>query len=164
MKRMLIGVSLFLALLVILALTGRKSVHHEVEVTAPASTVWQALRNTADYPDWNPVMELVSGNVEAGQQVTYAFTQSPGQITEIKAQVNAVEDQHLLAQSGGLTGVLTFDHRYNLEAQGERCKVTIHEDYRGIGVHFWNPAPVEQAYAHLNEALRARAEALHRHE
>lgn len=164
MKRMLIGISVFIALLVTLALTGRKSVHHEVVVNAPASAVWKALRNTKDYPDWNPVMEVVAGQVIEGQEVTYAFTQSPGQTTEIKAQVKQVLDQQRLAQAGGIIGVLTFDHSYTLEAQGERCKVIIHEDYRGIGVHFWNPAPVEQAYGRLNQALRERAEDLHRNE
>ena len=45
-----------------------------------------------------------------------------------------------------------------LEPTGNSTKVIIHEDYRGIGVNFWNPQPVEEAYKELNIALKNRVE------
>ena len=64
----------------------------------------------------------------------------------------------LLNQKGGIPAVLTFDHKYVLEPAGETTVIIIHEDYKGLGVHFWNPEPVEKAYQRLNEALKSRVE------
>jgi hypothetical protein len=53
---------------------------------------------------------------------------------------------------------LTYDHRYVLEPFENGTKVTIHEDYAGIGVNFWNPSAVQKAYARLNTDLKRRVE------
>lgn len=52
-----------------------KSVHHEITINAAPEKVWKALIETDDYPNWNPVMELVEGKVQEGNKVKYKFTQ-----------------------------------------------------------------------------------------
>jgi hypothetical protein len=54
---------------------------------------------------------------------------------------------------------MSFDHQYILQSSGNGTKLTIHEDYSGIGVTFWNPAPVGEAYVRLSEAIKKRSEA-----
>lgn len=147
-----------IALLAILVITGKKSVHSELIVEAEAGQVWTILIDMAGYAEWNPTMQLVEGEVAEGNQVTYQFTQDEDNISNIAAQVVSVVPNELLNQKGGIPLILTFNHRYVLEAQGEQTKVIIHEDYAGIGVNFWNPAPVEAAYERLNQALKSRAE------
>ena len=51
---------------------------------------------------------------------------------------------------------MTFDHTYLLEAVEGGTRVTQHEEYRGIGVLFWDASWVEPAYSKVNEALRDR--------
>lgn len=146
-----------LLLLVVLALTGKKSVHHEISINAPVEKVWQTLMRMDAY-QWNPVMQLVEGEVKAGNKVTYLFTQEEGKSYEVATTVEQIIPNKLLNQKGGVPWILTFNHKYILEAEGNTCKMIIHEDYAGMGVHFWNPAPVEQAYKRLNEALRKEVE------
>jgi hypothetical protein len=146
------------AILVILVLTGRKSVHHEISIQASPDKVWEVLTDTDSYDSWNPVMKLLEGEIKEGNKVTYRFTQDAENVSEIASRVKKVIPNQLLNQGGGIPLVLTFDHKYMLEPSGAGTKMTIHEDYRGIGVNFWNPAPVEKAYARLNEALKARVE------
>lgn len=148
------------AVLVILVFTGRKSVHHEITIDATPEKVWQVLTDMEKYPEWNPTMQLVSGEVKEGNKVRYQFTQDPENVSEMDAVVVEVSPNEVLNQKGGMPMILTFDHRYIIEESGNQTKMTIHEDYAGIGVNFWNPKAVEEAYGRLNEALKARVESL----
>ena len=147
-----------LAILGVLFLFGRKSVHHEITVNASPEKVWSVLINTDKYNDWNPVMELLEGVVKEGSKVKYNFTQTADSNYDIDTYVKKVTPTELLHQGGGVPGIITFDHRYILEKSAGGTKLTIHEDYRGIYVLFWNPAPVEAAYSKLNEAIKKRVE------
>ncbi|MEM7105725.1 MAG: hypothetical protein AAF502_21485 [Bacteroidota bacterium] len=64
MKKMMYIVIGILSLLVVLVLTGRKSVHHEIIINAYPEQVWEVLSTTGKYPEWNPVMQLVEGDVK----------------------------------------------------------------------------------------------------
>lgn len=154
-----LGLLSLAVLLAAAAFFGRKSVHTEIHVDAPPAQVWAVLMNTAAYRDWNPVLVLLEGKLREGQTVTYEYRQ--GDKTYVMdAGVIRVTPEHLLNQSGGPFGILTFDHRYLLEPSEGGTRVTIHEDYRGIGVHFWDPSPVGKAYEKLNAALKARVDSL----
>ena len=149
-----------ITLLIILIIAGRKSVHNEITINASPEKVWSVLINTDDYDNWNPVMKLLEGEVKEGNKVKYQFTQEEGKVSEIPSTVKKVVPNKLLNQGGGLPLVLTFDHKYVLEPSRHGTKLIIHEDYRGVGVNFWNPKPVEQAYARLNKALKDKVEKL----
>ena len=147
-----------LVVLIILVFTGNKSVHHEITINAAPEKVWNTLTDMNDYPKWNPTMELLEGTVQEGSKVKYKFTQNESTVSEIGATVIQVTPNKLLNQKGGIPFVLTFNHRYTLEPVGNSTKLTIHEDYKGIGVNYWNPQPVEEAYKLLNLALKERVE------
>ena len=105
-------------LLIVLVLTGRKSVHDEITVDAPVETVWSVITDTDQYKAWNPVMLLLDGNIAPGQKVTYRFTQDENNISEISSTVQEVAENALLNQKGGVPMILTFDHKYILEGTG----------------------------------------------
>ena len=153
---------LIIAILVIVFLVlyflGKKSVHHEISINASPEKVWKVLTDMNAYDQWNPTMKLVNGEIKVGNKVTYQFTQDENNISEIPATVKQIIPNKLLNQSGGIPLVLTYNHKYILEPENDGTKVTIHEDYSGIGVNFWNPKLVELAYARLNKALKKRAE------
>lgn len=150
----------FLLVLIVAYVTGRKSVHSEVTVAATPEKVWSVLTNTNTYASWNPVMQLLEGELTAGSSVKYQFTQSATNVYKISARVRKVMSNKLLNQIGGMPLFLTFNHYYILESSGKETKVIIHEDYKGIGVHFWNPKPVQEAYEKLNLALKKQVESL----
>lgn len=157
-SKLIIFLLVIIAVLIILYFLGRKSVHHEIIINASPEKVWSILIDTDNYDSWNPVMKLLEGEIKEGRKVKYRFTQDADNISEIPSNVKKVIPNELLNQGGGLPFILTFDHKYVLEPSGNDTKLTIHEDYRGIGVNFWNPIPVEAAYKRLNEAIKKRAE------
>lgn len=157
-SKLLIILLVLIAVLVILYYMGRKSVHHEITIIASPEKVWSVIINTDHYAHWNPVMELLEGEVRVGHKVKYRFTQDAENIGEIPSLVKQVIPNELLNQGGGLPFILTFDHKYILSPSDKGTKLIIHEDYEGIGVNFWNPSPVEKAYQRLNEAIKKQAE------
>lgn len=160
MNKYLIILFAIIAIAIILYFTGKKSVHHEIFINASPTKVWSVLINTDDYENWNPVMKLVEGEVKEGNNVLYQFTQNEDNSSEIPSTVQKIIPNKLLNQAGGLPFILTFNHQYIIEPTTQGTKVIIHEDYRGIGVNFWNPTPVEKAYGRLNKALKQRVESL----
>ena len=151
---------IILAGLAILYLLGNKSVHHEILINAAPDKVWGVLIDTDNYEEWNPVMKLLEGEVKEGQKVLYQFTQDAENVSEIPSKVKRIIPNQLLNQGGGLPFVLTFAHKYILEPSESGTKLTIHEDYGGVWVNFWNPKPVQAAYQRLNEAIKNRVESL----
>lgn len=149
-----------LAILAVLYFLGNKSVHHEITINASPEKVWSVLTDTDSYDSWNPVMKLLEGEVKEGNKVKYQFTQAEDKQYDIPTTVKKVIPNQLLNQGGGMSGLLTFNHQYILEPDKNGTKLTIHEDYSGIGVNFWNPAPVQAAYERLNKAIKKRVETL----
>ena len=160
MSKFIIIAIVVIGILLLLYLIGKKSVHSELTIKASPEKVWQVLTDTDKYPEWNPTMKLLDGKMEVGNTLKYQFTQYADNISEIPAQVKQIIPNKLLNQGGGVPFVITYDHRYILEQTTYGTKVTIHEDYKGIYVPFWNPQPVEDAYQRLNEALKKRVETL----
>lgn len=158
MKKTMYIVLGIIAVLVVLYFTGKKSAHSELIIDESSEKVWEVLTDFEKYPEWNPTMKLVKGEVKENNKVVYQFTQDEQNQYDITAKVVKIIPNELLNQNGGIPLVLTYNHRYILEPQGNKTKVTIHEDYGGIGVNFWSPKKVEQAYKRLNSALKKRVE------
>ena len=77
-----------------------------------------------------------------------------GAETRVTATVIKFDEARELNQFGGMRGILTFDHHWLLEPLEGGTRVTQHQEYRGIGVWFWDPSWFESACARANEALR----------
>ena len=144
-----------IAILLLLFLLGRKSVQTSVFVAAKPQKVWSVLTSTSTAKDWNTVLVPVDGSLIPGTQIDYEFYEVPGEKpSKIKASVNQVILDSLINQSGGIPGILTFDHYYILHNADTGTVVEIKEAYQGIMVPFWSPHGVEKAYARLLEALK----------
>ena len=152
----ILGLVLILVLLFVL---GRKSVRAEIQINASPDQVWAVLTDISAVKEWNKVLIPVDGNLETGSTLKYEFYQEEGgKAAVMDARVRQMVKPEMINQAGGLTGILTFDHRYILQPSENGTLVTIHEKYRGIMVPFWNPAPVEKAYERLLFQLKDRAE------
>ena len=86
----------------------------------------------------------------------YQMRTADGGTTPVEPVVRRLVDGREINQFGGMPGILTFDHTWRLEPVAGGTRVTQHEEYRGIGVWFWNPAWVESAYQDGLVALEAR--------
>ena len=135
---------------------GCSSVHTEITIPAEPEKVWSVLTDTSGYKAWNPVLVPIEGDLKEGGKLKYQMTQPDGKQSEVTARVKKMVELKELNQGGGIPGILTFDHKWLLERVDGGTRVIQHEEYRGIGVWFWDEGWVEPAYARANEALRKR--------
>ncbi|MEL7064914.1 MAG: SRPBCC domain-containing protein, partial [Bacteroidota bacterium] len=55
--------------------------HHletEILIEATPQEIWNVLMDFESYPDWNPFITSIEGNVQVGRSIT-VFLQPPGQ-------------------------------------------------------------------------------------
>ena len=139
--------------LAVLAVTGSKSVHAERVIPRSADAIWAALIDAGRYGEWNPIFVRAEGRFEEGATIRYEMKTQDGATTPVEPLVRRLVGGQELNQFGGMRGVLTFDHTWRLEPVAGGTRVTQHEEYRGIGVWFWDPAWVEEAYREALVAL-----------
>ena len=139
-----------------LCLAGCASVHTEIVIPAPPNEVWAVLTDTARYHEWNPVMVKADGTHREGETVTYQIREPNGEQYPIEASVERVVDKQKLNQCGGAPVILTFDHYWELEEVPGGTRVVQREEYRGVGVLFWDKSWIKLAYARSNKALKHR--------
>ena len=157
----MIGIYIFIGLICFLLLIGKKSVNSTISINATPNQVWEVIINTSQYSEWNSVMNLLEGNIKERSLVKYRFTQENEKTYNISSKVKKIIPLSLLNQGGGTFGIITFDHKYILEEKKGKTVLTIHEDYHGLFVPFWNPEPVQKAYDRLNKDIKSRVESLY---
>ncbi|MEM7584327.1 MAG: SRPBCC domain-containing protein [Acidobacteriota bacterium] len=138
------------------ALLGHKIIHTEIVIPAMPENVWPVLTDAPGYSSWNPVMVEVEGEYREGAKLTYRVRETSGKESTMTSKVIRLVERRELRQFGGIRGILTFEHRWILEPVDGGTRVTQHEEYRGVGVWFWDASWVEPAYSRANEALREK--------
>ena len=123
-------------------------------IAAEPEQIWSVLTDADSYQDWNPILVSVDGQFSEGQTLSVDMKNPDGSVTAVTPRIKKLVENSLLNQTGGLPGILTYDHTWSLELTENGTRVTQFEEYRGIGVLFWNPASVEQAYRQANLNLR----------
>ena len=146
---------------VLLAITGRKSVYAEATINASPADVWAMITDPESYASWNPILIKAKGEYVEGGAVTYQMKIGDAEPTEVTPLIKQIKTNEMLHQGGGMTGILTFDHRWQLEAVPGGTKVVQQEEYTGIGVWFWDPSEVEQQYQQGLDAMKVILESSH---
>ncbi len=148
-----------LLIIVVLAVTGKKTFHVEIVIPAPPAQIWSVLMDTASYSDWNPVFTKVEGTYRKGGTVKNTVVDPKGSVLNITADVDVLEANRELRQSGGYWGFLTFDHQWLLEPIEGGTKVIQHEVDQGFYMWFWDSSWIEPSYMKVSEALKERVAA-----
>ncbi|MTI02166.1 SRPBCC domain-containing protein [Roseibium sp. RKSG952] len=147
-----------LGLVVVAGLLTQKTFRAEIVIAASADEVWRVLMATDKYPDWNPIFVEVTGVYAEGAKLRNKVLDPSNKSLEMTSTVVTLAPERQLRQKGGVPGILTFDHRWQLEPVSGGTKVTQYEVDRGIGLWFWDSSWIEPAYSKVNDALKARAE------
>ena len=157
-SKWMIAVVLVLIAVTLLALLSRKSVRAELTIRATPDEIWSVLTDSSSYPAWNPILVAVKGEFHEGATLDVDMKSPDGSVTVVRPRVKKLVPGSELNQVGGIPGVLTFDHTWRLEAVDGGTRVLQFEEYRGIGVLFWDPSWVEEAYRQANINLRDTVE------
>ncbi len=141
-----------------------REIHTQIDIAAPAERVWQVLTDFAAYPQWNPFLRSVSGELKIRSRLDVQAQPPGGKPMNFQVVVQRLEPQRELAWMGILLmpGLFTGVHSFQLEPLDQAHTRFYHgEIFTGLLVPLvlWQLGDrFPQAYEDLNRALRARAE------
>ena len=140
-----------------------KSLRSEVEVEASPSRVWEILTDFASYPEWNPFITKIAGELREGSRLEVRMAPPGGRPVTFRPTILAVTRERELSWLGHLfvPGVFDGHHRFLLDPISDRSvRVRQEEDFRGILVPLMGSIfrKTEQGFAEMNLGLKKRAE------
>src|SRR5207245_5186515 len=79
-----------------------KEVSAEIEIEAPAERVWEVLTDFAKFPEWNPFIRQMSGEVRTGAQLQVQLGPTGGRVMSFKPKMVNVETNREMSWLGRL--------------------------------------------------------------
>jgi hypothetical protein len=144
-----------------------RTVRTEIEIQAPTETVWDLLANTDAFPDWNPFITRLEGELRTGARLVVTITPPKGKAMTFRPTVETLVPGRELTWLGHLLVPGLFDgrHRFALEdIGGGRARFHQEEDFTGILVPLMTSVleRTAEGFTEMNQALKMRAEAVNR--
>jgi hypothetical protein len=144
---------------------GGFRVEDRVGIQAPAEVIWSVVQDLATWADWNPTYPRAEGEIRIGAMLSLDLA-LPGQsVQALQAKVlDWVPNEQLhwqLSLLGGMIKTLRYIEITPLAATG--CVVDNGEIFGGLmgpSLGRRMRGPVRRGFLAMNEALKARAEAI----
>jgi hypothetical protein len=136
----------------------------EVEINAPIAHVYRVLTDFERYPEWNPFITSISGNIAAGAALAVEMSLPEGGIYRLKPQITQVSENCELRWRGTflLPALLRADHFFLLSERGEGLTRFVQgEVFSGFLLRFAGKelTLTARGFVYMNQALKKRAEA-----
>jgi hypothetical protein len=141
-----------------------RELRREIDINAPRSAVWAVLTNFRSYPEWNPFIRSVSGDLRQSARLDVRIEPPGARAMSFKPTVLNVEDERELRWLGRflVRGLFDGEHIFRLEALGDDgTRFTQAERFSGMLIRAFGSTidKTELGFEQMNAALKARAEA-----
>jgi len=136
-----------------------------VEIDAPADTVWKIVADTSRYPEWNPFVQKVEGDLREGGRVAVTIRAPGRKPVTFKARVHRLDPGRELRWRGQwyVPGLFDGEHALTVEPlEGGRARFGSHEAVTGLLLPLLGK-PMRQSQAGFEQlcaAVKERAESL----
>jgi hypothetical protein len=143
-----------------------KELHSEIEINASVERVWDILTDFASYPQWNPFIRSISGELEVGERLEVRLEPPDSRGVTLRPTVLRAEPNRLMRWVGHVLvpGLFDGEHSLVIEPLGEnRVRFVQHEAFKGVLVSLLTRSldnNTLRGFEEMNEALKERAEAL----
>ena len=143
-----------------------KELHAEIEIDAGAERVWDILTDFASYPQWNPFIRRIGGELEVGKRLEVRLEPPDSRGITMRPTVLRAEPNRLMRWVGHLffPGIFDGEHTLAIHPLGEdRVRFVQHEAFKGVLVRLLVRSLDKntlRGFEEMNGALKERAEAL----
>jgi hypothetical protein len=141
-----------------------KEIKTEITVHATPEKVWSTLTDFKGYPEWNPFILSIAGDVAEGKRIQVVIRPPGMKGMTLQPTVLDYKPGKTLRWIGRLVfpGLFDGEHRFELIDNGDGSTTLIHsEKFRGILVPFLKKMldnNTRQGFQMMNEALKKEAE------
>ena len=139
-----------------------KKVSATTWIDASPMKVWAILTDLGRYQDWNPFFREAAGEIAVGRRIFLRAYPAGGRPMKIRPTIIAADAGAELGWAARLPGIISGEHRFTLRSGNGGTLVVQSETFRGLLIPFSGKAlaRAETSFQALNDALKARAEAL----
>ncbi|WP_328778263.1 SRPBCC domain-containing protein [Streptomyces canus] len=134
-----------------------------VDIDAKPRIVWEVLTDFARYPDWNPYVREVTGDVRVGGTPALRTQPAKGRPVNFRARVTTVTEGIELRWAGGLPapGLFGSDHGFALSPHNGGTRVPQDERFSGLLVPVMSSIidRTLENFERMNQPLKDWAEA-----
>ena len=140
-----------------------RELRREIEIEAPPERVWAVVTDFAAYPEWNPFIRSISGDVQEGARLEVRIEPPGARAMTFKPTVRTVAVNRELRWLGRLLvpGVFDGEHSLRIEPlEVGRSRFVQSERFSGllVGLVKGTLTKTEAGFERMNAALKARAE------
>ena len=141
-----------------------KKLYTEIEINAPVSAVWKQLADTERYPEWNPFIKRISGELTEGNQLDVTIQSDDKSAMNFKPVILKIKDNQELRWVGRLIfpGIFDGEHYFVVEETSNGNTTFRHgETFSGmLSVLFGLiEDDTRKGFEAMNRALKQRVEA-----
>ena len=136
----------------------------EIEINASSEAVWNLLTDTSSFPEWNPFIRRLQGDLKVGQKLTVFIQPSGTRGMEFKPVVLKVEPNKELRWLGRLIlpGLFDGEHIFQIGPVGSgRVLFRQREIFSGIFVPLLKNSldtDTRRGFNEMNQKLKQLAE------
>lgn len=136
-----------------------KEIITSITINAPVERVWDVLTNFSRYPQWNPFVQSLTGEVKQGSKIKVKL---PGM--QFSPTVKAFDANKEFRWSGHLfvPGLFDGEHRFELVKKGNAVTEFIHaEKFTGLLVPLFRKmldGSTKAGFENMNKKLKEEVE------
>ena len=138
-----------------------KEIKTEIVIQAAPEKIWKILTDFESYPQWNPFIVSVTGDVEKGNKIAVSIKPPDGKEMIFKPIILTKIDSKELSWQGRLlfNGLFDGKHKFELIDNGNGTTRFIQsEKFSGIFVWLFNPENTKNGFNKMNQKLKELAE------
>jgi hypothetical protein len=155
----------FLTTIILLTLLNAtamaKEIKTEILINATPEKVWSILTNFDNYPNWNPFIKSLNGEVKVGKKITVSIEPLNSKGMTFKPKVISFVTNKELKWLGHLLfkGLFDGEHKFELIDNGNGTTTFKQsEKFKGIFVGLLNLENTKKGFEAMNEKLKELAE------
>jgi hypothetical protein len=143
-----------------------KELHSQIDIDASAERVWGILTDFASYPQWNPFIRRISGELKVGERLEVRLEPPDGRGITLRPMVLRAEPHRLMQWVGHLLVPGLFDGEHSLAIQPleeNRVRFIQSEMFKGLLVPLLARSldnNTLRGFEEMNGSLKERVEAL----
>lgn len=141
-----------------------KTLHTDIEIRASAEPIWNILMDFARYPQWNPFIKSIEGDVKQGAKLRVVIQSPGGKQMTFTPTLLIIHPGREFRWRGRLfiPGLFDGEHSFQIEPTGTTtCRFVHKEEFSGLLVPLlWKSLDTNtrQGFQAMNEALKKRVE------
>jgi hypothetical protein len=139
-----------------------RTVSSEIEIAASPEQVWGVLADLDSYPEWNPFITHIKGELEMGRRLSVRIQPPGGRAMSFRPTVVTALPGRQLAWLGRLLapGIFDGEHRFEIARGDGGVRFRQSEVFRGMLVPMMGSVleKTRAGFEQMNQALKVRAE------